>query len=214
VHYAYIHSEWLGYLTQKGLKKRKAEVLLKLLDVDFKNGELTEKAYQNKKRKVELELEESVKVGAASSSPGASSGQQVARSLAEFTQNQKMSETIAKLFNVTSSVAPSKKSKGKSSVGGKKKSTKVAGARPLQPLLSQPIEKNVVCLPVSNLEIPIHNAILEVLKNVGFIETLYFNESDSEDLIREKIHQLFPKIFQGQLGSSKKTSISDYHGKR
>ena len=43
----------IGYLTEKGVRKRKREVELKLLELDFKEGELTEKCYKRKKERLE-----------------------------------------------------------------------------------------------------------------------------------------------------------------
>ena len=193
---------FIGYLTEKGVRKRKREVELKLLELDFKQGELTEKGYKRKKER----LEHSEDVGGHAKS--------VAQSLSSLpSQSKRMSDTIMSLFtncppSCSSSGSGQKgrsksTSKGTTKKGGNGHTAKGTVQKGGKKKLSLPKHKEnrfkVLCLPVNSNNIPPH-LVKPLLAKAGLINDLVCYSDDSEDIIKERITKLFPTVLSNFSG--------------
>ena len=110
------------------------------------------------------------------------SGKQVAKELESA--GMTMKQTIAKLFNVPASSSVTKKRKFVSKSSGEKDVTKKAG---------KPVVTEVVCMPIGASTIS-KGPVRTAFKKSGYIANVTYHKMDSELIIRDKIHHLFPKI--------------------
>ena len=108
---------------------------------------------------------------------GVASGKDICESLKN--NQEKMSQTIAKLFNKPVTKAKSCKGKGPS-----KASTKILTPKVLE----------AVIIPIQTTSIPQGNT-RQTLQKRGYIKMLRLFKSDTELEVRMKVYKLFPAIF-------------------
>ena len=92
-----------------------------------------------------------------------------------------MNDTINKLFKIGQTQPAQKPKKARASA-----KQGVACARS--------IKVEVVCMPCDTATIP-QGSVRSAFRKSGYIATLSYKKADNELIVRDKIHQLFPKVF-------------------
>ena len=144
-------------------------------------GDITPEGYAHKKESLEKELAGTPMQQAETPSV---SGKRECKQLEHA--GTSMNATINKLFNL-GQTQPAPKPTLPKKARAAKQGVNFA-------VCHRSVKVEVVCMPCDTATVP-QGAVRAAFRKSGYISTLSFKKADNELIVRDKIHQLFPKVF-------------------